>query len=312
VGFAILAPSSEVLDIDDDIKNISTTAGQTKSLRRRLVRQYSISLYGVGVAYEPVKDLAAGISLFLGQLTNKSVNSQLQILNAISPATETFAINEEFFDQSSLFLYPKFGIQWMPATKWSLAAVASSSYTIYSRQKQRVAGTKIDPNTGLPTGTTSSTDNLTTVEKDYTPNVLSPYEVGVGASYFPTKDLLFSADLKYYTDDATFTSFKTIPVMNVAFGTEWFYSDQLILRGGIYTNNSNTPALEASKTNQKDHVDYLGLTAGVTFANPGSSFTLCTQISQGNGKGQILSGLTTQQDIQSSTAALYITASYQL
>jgi long-subunit fatty acid transport protein len=308
LGFAILSPSSEVLDLDDNISNISTSAGQTKSVRRRLVRQYSISLYGVGAAYEPVKDLAAGISLFMGQLTDKSVNTQQQIFNG---TPERFAINESFSDQSTMFIYPKFGFQWMPAPKWAIGGVASSSYTAYSKKKERIAGSKLN-NDGTLGGTTNETDQLNTAEVDSAPNALGPYELGLGTSYFPTKDLLFSLDVRYYSDDQTFTTFTTVPVVNVALGSEWYMSDQIVLRGGLYTNNANTPDLDSNKTDQRPHVDYLGLTAGITFANPGSSFTLCTQLSQGSGKGQILSGNPTQQDVESTTAALYITASYQL
>lgn len=309
MGFAILSPSSEIYDLDDNISNVSSTTDLTKSIRRRLVRQYSVSLYGAGAAYEPIKDLAAGLSLFVGQLTDKSVNTQLQIFNG---TPEKYAITENFVDQTSFFLLPKLGFQWMPAPKWSLGGVVSTSYTLYSKQKVRTAGAKLDDQSKLPAGSNNNVDYLSAEENNYQPNVLGPYEVGLGTSYFPTKELLFSFDLHYYTDDPTFTSFKTVPVINLAFGTEWYINDNLILRGGLYTNNANTPKLESGKTGQSHHVDLLGLTTGITFANPGSSFTLCTQISHGDGKGQIIANDVTQQDIEANTAALYITASYQL
>ena len=310
IGFAILSPSNEVLDIDDNITNIDSRINYTKSLRRRLVRQYSITMYGVGAAYEPVKDLAAGISFFIGQLTDKTVNTQLQIFNGSSK--DRFAINETFEDQNSLFFYPKVGLQWMPAPKWTLGFVAASSYTLYSSKKNRVTGVKLNNNGQLDTGADYTTDYLSNEESNSRPNVLGPYEFGVGSSYYPSKDLLFSLDIKYFSEDASFSSFSTVPVVNVAFGGEWFVTDQIVLRGGLYTNNSNTPQLSSSKMNQVPHIDYLGLTAGITFANPGSSFTLCTQLSKGDGKGQIISGTTAQQNISATTSALYITASYQL
>lgn len=308
MGFAILSPTSEIIDIDDKISDISTVNTETKSLRRRLVQQFAISLYGAGIAYEAAKDFSVGASLFLGQLTDRSVNTQLQIYNG---APETYAINEIFKDQNSLFAYPKLGIQWMPAPKWAIGAVAATSYTLYSRLKVRTAGTKLD-NNGKPANPNNTIDALDTIENNYKPNILGPVELGLGTSYFPTRDLLFSADLKYYSDDPSFTLFKTVPVINLALGSEWFVNEQLILRGGLYTNNSNTPELVTTKVNQPPHVNYLGLTAGVTFANPGSSFTICTQLSQGSGKGQILNGQTTQQEIDAIYGALYITASYQL
>jgi len=301
-GFAILSPSSEIMDTDDKINGVAV-ANNPKSIRRRLMRQYSVSLYGVGAAYEPVKDLAAGLSLFVGQLTDKTINTQIQVING-SP--DYYSINENFSDQTSMFLYPKFGLQWMPAPKWALGLVASTSYTLYSKKKIRSLATSDT------SGATNDVANLTPDEKNSRPGVLSPNEIGFGTSYFPSKSLLFSFDLKYYSDDPSFTTFTTIPVINFAFGTEWFVSDRIVFRGGVYSNNANTPILSATKLNQRDHVDYLGMTAGITFESTGSSFTLCTQLSQGNGKGQILSGVTTQQEIESTTAAIYVTASYQL
>lgn len=307
-GFAILSPSTEVLDLDDKISDISSVANETQSVRRRLMRQYSVSLYGMGLAVEPIKDLAAGASLFLGQLTDKSINTQTQIFNG-SP--DKYAINENFNDQNSLFLFPKLGLQWMPAPKWSIGATAATTFTVYTNQKVRTSGAKL-VNGQLPNGSNNDVTNHDTFEENYKPNVLSPYEFGLGTSYFPTKSLLFAFDLKYFSDDPSFKSFKTVPVVNVAFGAEWFASDRIVLRGGVYTNNANTPKLDASKMNQTPNVDYLGATAGITLESPGSSFTLCTQFSQGKGKGQILSNTTVQQDIDASTVAVYITASYQL
>lgn len=301
-GFAILSPSSEILDFDDKITGVSTTDAP-KSIRRRLMRQYSVSLYGVGAAYEPIKDLAAGLSLFLGQLTDKTINTLTQISNG-SP--NYYIMNESFADQASLFLYPKLGLQWMPAPKWALGATASTSYTLYSNKKTRTVSTDDT------SGSSNAASNLTSTEKNSEPKVLSPYEFALGTSYFPTKSLLFSFDVKYYSDDPEFTNFTTIPVVNFAFGTEWFVNDRIVLRGGFYTNNANTSELKANKVDQKEHVDYMGITAGITFESPGSSFTLCSQFAQGSGKGQILSGRTDQQEIESTVAAIYITASYQL
>lgn len=308
MGFAILSPSSEVLDLDDKIQGISTT-NETQSLRRRLMRQYSISLYGFGVAMEPIKDFATGASLFLGQLTDKTMNTQLQIFNG---TPDKYAINENFNDLSSLFLYPKIGIQWMPAPKWAIGAIAATTVTLYSKQKKRTAGAKLDDTGHLTGGSNNDVTYLDTTEANYSPNVLSPYEFGLGTSYFPTKELLFSFDFKYYTDDPSFNGFTTAPVLNFSFGTEWFVSEKIVLRGGFFTNNANTPVLSDSKKNQSPHVDYNGITAGITFESPGSSFTFCTQYSKGNGKGQIISNTTAQQDIEASAMALYITASYQM
>lgn len=308
LGFAILSPSSEVLDIDDKIKDISTRDGDTNSVRRRLLQQYAVSLYGAGAAFEAFKDFSVGISLFVGQLTNKSVNTQLQIYNG-SP--QKYALNEVFNDQVSWFTYPKLGLQWMPAPRWSVGAVLATSYTLYSNQKIRSAGTKLDEN-GKPASATNDITAIDTSEGNFQPNVIGPYELGLGVSYFPTRELLFTTDIKYYSEDSAYTAYKTIPVVNVALGSEWFVSEGLVLRGGLYTNNANTPKLVYPKTNQPNHVDFLGLTASVTFANPGSSFTLCTQLARGEGKGQILNGYTEQQDIEALFGALYITASYQL
>jgi hypothetical protein len=86
----------------------------------------------------------------------------------------------------------------------------------------------------------------------------------------------------------------------------------MALRFGIFTDNANTMVLNSTKTNQNDHLDYLGTAFSCTILSPGSSFTVGFQYSQANGKAQIIRDITDQQNLEGRNLTLLFTGSYQL
>lgn len=327
-GFAIVIPQSEMIDQNDAFSDLTQGTGDIKSFQRRLLNQYEDILVGGSFATEIVKDLAFGVSIFGGALVQKTINTQLityNLDNPNPPATsspaqkERYRFVEGFVDQTTYYIYPKFGFQYMPAPNWSIGIVGAKKWTTYSIRTTRSNSTATEPNTaqddrrGLPSDVTYDLSKDLVVNKTTVhPNALSPYELGFGVAYFPNKNFLISSDLRFYTDDPEFGSFSTQTTYNLSVGSEYYLSDQMALRFGVFTDNANTAPLSTSKENQNDHLDYFGTALSATVLSPGSSFTVGFQYSQGSGKAQIIRDTTIQQDVEGKNLTLLFTGSYQM
>lgn len=316
-GFAIVIPQSEMIDQNDSFSDLTQTAGRVKNYQRRLLNQYEDILVGAAFATELVKDLTIGVSLFGGALVQKTINTQLITFNSDSSSKERFMFIEDFLDQTTYYAYPKLGFQYMPAPNWSLGLVGAKKWTAYSLRTKRSNATSAEPATSSRSGFPSDiqydlSKDLVLNKTTTRPNVLSPLELGFGAAYFPDKTLLISTDLRLYTDDSEFGSFTTQTTYNLSLGAEYYLSDQMALRFGVFTDNANTLPQNPSKVNQTDHLDYLGTAFSCTLLSPGSSFTVGFQYSQANGKAQIIRDVSEQQDLEGRNLTLLFTGSYQL
>jgi hypothetical protein len=107
-----------------------------------------------------------------------------------------------------------------------------------------------------------------------------PIELGAGWAHFFSPYFLISADFDYYlhSDD------NKDDVWNASVGSEYFLNETYALRGGAYTNNTNSkePADVAANT-PVEHMDMYGLTSGLAIHSKGSVVTL--GVGYGFGKG---------------------------
>jgi long-chain fatty acid transport protein len=319
-GFAIVIPQSEMIDQNDSFGNLTQTAGKVKNFQRRLLNQYEDILVGAAFATELIKDLTFGASLFGGALVQKTINTQLITFNADTtavPGRERYMFIEDFLDQTTYYAYPKIGLQMMPAPNWSVGIVGAKKFTMYSLRTKRSNATAVEPATSTRPGFPSDiqydlSKDLLLSKTTSRPNVLSPLELGMGIAYFPDKTLLLSSDLRLYSEDSEFGSFTTQTTYNFSLGAEYYLSDQMALRFGLFSDNANTLSLNSSKANQTEHLDYIGTAFSCTLLSPGSSFTVGFQYSQANGKAQIIRDVTDQQDLEGRNLTLLFTGSYQL
>jgi len=300
-GFSILIPQSDVQDQEDEISNISTVAGEARVLRRKFFRQNTLTMPGFAVAGEITKYFTWGVSLFAKYRTHKFIDNQLVLYNpeAATPTQEKMLISDKSTTKTTYAWMPKLGFQYMPRKNLSLAGTVAKTFTARGNLHTRA----YESSTGK---------NLVQVSTDDTAVEMSPLEVGIGLAYFPSKTLLWTADLNYYTKDSSLTDFETTPMWNIATGMEIYLSDSRVLRMGVYTNNAYTPSLVEGIANQSTHVDMYGLGLSYSFVASSSAFTLGTSYSMGNGKGQAIGGTKSIQDVSRTASAVFLTGSYQL
>lgn len=317
-GFAIIVPKSDLFDQDDEISNISTGIGQASTLTRKFFRQNSVTGLGVGGATRLAEGLTFGVSVFGMLHEDKTIDNQLVLFNADSGGKERFLILNRSNTRRTLSLYPKFGIQYMRSPTTSIGLTIAKTLHVSGDLKSRYYQ-NATLNDGATTDDGTPNDFTYNVSKDLpkatvgkTAFELSPLELGLGIAFFPSKILMVTGDINYYSSDSEFKDFKTVDVINLSTGLEYFLSDKKAIRLGLYTNNANTKKPGATDVNQPTSVDMYGLTASFSAFSTGSALTVGTIYSLGNGKGQAIGDTSTTQDVERRSISFYLTGSYQM
>lgn len=301
-AFAIIVPNSELINQDDELDDLSSVAA---GLRKRYFRQNTTYLIGPGYSMALGDSASIGLSL----LGNFRFDTQIdnQLLQYTPAGTGEYLIQNTSIKRELYGILPKLGIQFMPTPKVAIGLTVSKNFVLTGNG----SSTTVVPITGNSTNHQNGS-----FSHDYTINQVqlaakdpSPLIVEAGSAFFPSKTLLLSADFSYYTADKDFGLASTY---NISIGSELFLADSFAIRVGLFTNNANTPAFIANKTDQLPHVDMLGGSLGLSFLKPGSSFTLGSYYSSGSGQGQVVSGVTNVQVVQMSNLNIFLSGSYQL
>lgn len=115
-----------------------------------------------------------------------------------------------------------------------------------------------------------------------------PMEYRLGLAWFATPRFLMSLDVAHKTasENGDFASLKRLAVTNYHYGMEYYVTPSLPLRLGLFTNFDARPKLDKKKTGQEDHIDYMGGSLFLAWAQPNSQVALGTVVQQGEGQAQ--------------------------
>jgi long-chain fatty acid transport protein len=136
-----------------------------------------------------------------------------------------------------------------------------------------------------------------------------PVEVRLGAAYFPTSSLLLSSDLSYYTKVSN-PNGDRVNVVNLALGTEYFLDKSWAVRGGLFTNMANTPALDPARFNQEEKVDLYGMSLSISNFTRNTSISFGGSITTGSGKAQIQQDVSNIQNVDVLGWLIFLSSSY--
>jgi len=251
-----------------------------------------------------------GATLYLHMRERELINNQW-----IRLANDTYEWSNSYYETEETGLNPILGLMWSPTEDLSIGLSIRKTFILSSKTKTQ-SGCSSDindpslqaaiciPSAGSPQDPAFSSNDD---EREL------PLNIRVGVAYFPTNRLLFDADLSYYeaTDSGNSSFIDTEETINLAFGLEYYYSDNWAFRGGIYTNNANTPSVKSGKANQADHVDLTGVSLSLTRFTKSSSVTFGFAFSSGEGEAQVLAGNDAIQDVEQSASSIYLSTSYQ-
>lgn len=289
-GFSYAVPDSVTEDQDLDISNPGS------GIKRYIINfNNDDRTYKIGPSYaRAINDnFSVGATLYFHYWARQWISNQLAILD-----NGSYQHNNTYYQTSEYGVEPILSTMWSPVDKLALGLTMSKtllySASLASQQIVRDA----------------TTAEITVIKSNGTMKRKQPMRITVGAAYFPTSQLLLSMDVSHFssTKDATFGD--RTAVTNVALGVEYYPKPMLALRGGIYTDNANTPKLNSSLSNQREHIDLLGLSASVTRFTRNASLTLGLNYAFGDGRAQIVGGSNEIQNVTTQSASVFMATSY--
>ena len=263
----------------------------------------SVYNFGPSIAAELNDKMSAGLTLYYYQRKTQSILNQL-----IKTSNGGYEWTNNYYQTEERGLRPILGFMWMPVEKFSGGIAISKvmlteSDTTYqqSYRRENIAVDNVPSNSNvmfLPDGQSS----IGTKRK-------YPTQVSVGFALFPTRSFLITADLNYYTKVSQ-SQRNADAVMNLALGTEYYFSKNWAMRAGFYTDYANTPRVSPGGVNQAEHIDLYGGTLSVSHFTRNTSVTLGGGMTTGDGKAQIIGGSARIQDAESRGWMLSLSSSY--
>lgn len=206
--------------------------------------------------------------------------------------------NNLYDSQEEWGVKPILGAMWNPVDKISLGLTVSQNRIFSSDTRLQKTNRGLASNTGgsEPTYSAPSSDD----KREF------PYITTLGLAYFPSERLVMSTDMSYFSE----VSDSQKAVVNVAVGTEYYPTERIALRGGLFTNRANTPTLSSGGVNQPEHIDIYGASLSVTHFTRSSSVTVGGSYGIGNGEAQIISNSSSIQDAEVQNLSAFVSAGY--
>ncbi len=294
-GFSYAVTESGIEDQDFTVDNPSNSVTQfTMNLNIR------DTTYKIGPSYarQLTDSWSVGLTLYAHIRDFKTINNQW-----FSMTDGSDYWYNSYMESSETGIDPVLGTMWSPIDKVSLGL--SIRQTTILDSSWAVQSTSVDEAAVAPAAVFNAPVSYKGNDKRQHPLVTS-----LGFGYFPSNKLLLSADFKHYTATEAVGPFPAREATwNAACGVEYFPNGALALRGGLFTNRSNTPPLSSNVGNQEDHYDMNGFSASVTKLTPTSSITGGVTYSWGIGDSQPY-GDTTIKTVEASSLTLFLSSSY--
>ncbi len=317
VGFSYAVPDSIMEDQSQTFGPLDLSASIQPLNPGVRIASYVINfnnennVYNIGpsVATELTDNLSMGLTLYYYQ------KKELWILNQIIKTTNGgYELTNQYYHANEKGLRPILGFMWTPANNVSIGLALSkvfiegsdtSTQLAYSRENITVDGnSKL---VSLPDGPSGTSARRKT-----------PKQISLGAAWFPSPSFLLTTDLNYYSAKSTekIVTFKghedsgIEDVINIAVGTEYYFTRNWAMRAGLYTDYANTPEVQSGGINQAEHIDLYGGTLSMSHFTRNTSVTLGGGLTYGSGKAQIIGNSTGIQTADSQGWMLFLSSSY--
>jgi long-subunit fatty acid transport protein len=311
-GFILMVKDYLNQEQNDRLTNLQTDTRRLTEISRQLLRTRNTYITGPAFSYQLHPRLTVGLSAFYVSQSEKYEDQQRALyINEDDASLIDYQITQTYLSRAGWGILPKLGLLYLPHPRLSIGLTAAKTFSVQGQLDAEVLQSKVANGALVPPNGDFNNDISTISLKNISSKILAPWEFSFGTAWFPNEDLTLSGQVDYYLSDPEF-NYITQPTLNWSVGMEWSRIKQLPIRWGVYSNNSTTPEVSASLTDQKENVDPLGVSLGLGWVSPGSSISLSGSYQWGTGLGQILSGSTTAQTVTSQTLTIYLSGSYQL
>ncbi len=274
------------------------------------------NVYNVGpsIAAELTDNFSTGLTLYYYQ------KKTLTVLNQIIKTTNNgYELTNEYYHANEQGLRPVLGFMWSPANNMSLGLALSKVFITSANADFQYSYVRDN----IYSRPSSSSDvnlpgDLNKPSKSSDDKRKTPKQVSLGIAWFPTASFLLTTDLNYYSAKSiekimTFNGHEDSgieDVINIAVGTEYYFTRNWAMRAGFYTDYANTPEVQSGGVNQAEHIDLYGGTASISHFTRNTSVTLGGGLTYGTGKAQIISDATNIQTVDSQGWMIFLSSSY--
>jgi long-chain fatty acid transport protein len=313
-GFSYAVPDSRLEDQDQTFYNIPGIDPATNlplTITRYVINMNDTDYtYNFGPSYAmKINDrLSVGATAYIHYRDKEIISNQF-----ITVDDGRYEWNNVYGSLTEWGVRPIVGLMWEPMEKVSVGLTASKNYILDTDRRLQTTYRGLDYGGSQPAYNVWDSDD----EREF------PLTVTLGGAYFPSESLLLSADISYYSEadytikyknrDTGAVSRELIPqerVVNVAVGAEYYPSERIALRGGLFTNMANTPDLSSGRANQPENIDMYGLSLSISHFSRSSSLTFGGSYSFGKGEAQPYAGSAEIKDVEMQDITAFISAAY--
>jgi len=259
---------------------------------------------GPSYAYRLSDFLSVGGTLYFYYRDKELIRNQLLIFED----GQHYLIN--YYETGVDFgIKPSLGIIWEPYDRIAVGFTFSKIYISSSDNETQLIyrdTTSTDPDTtGSAAYDFSDTNTIYFGTSENTTTGEFPVTYSLGLAYFVSSTFLVSGDMVYSEQVKEKES-----VLNFFVGMEYYFSENVAVRAGLYSDYSNTASLSTNRANQSEHVDIYGSTISLTYFRGTAGITLGFLYGFGKGDAQIVSNSTTIQDVDIDNIAVFLSAAY--
>jgi long-chain fatty acid transport protein len=263
-------------------------------------------LFGPSYAYSFSDSLSFGATLYVYYRDTQVIRNELLLFQG----GEHYFINR-YETKTDWGFKPILGAIWEPLDKLAIGLSLSKIYVTSSEGKRQTISrdtTEVPP----PSTDDISLERLTSSEKEKFPLTIS-----FGVTYFASPKLLLSGDIRYYQEVSGGTRYnEQLPdkeaIYNLSLGAEYYFTDSLAVRAGLFTDKANTSELVSGGENQPEHIDIYGAALSGSLFRRTSSITLGMWYGRGEGEAQVDPNRASAiQDAEIRNFTAYVAASYR-
>lgn len=306
IGFSYAVPDSVQRSQQQTFSNIK--AVKFLGDQGVYIDQYNINIndndktynFGPSFALSINQNLSVGLTVYGYYRDQEIIRNQLLRLS-----DGQFELTNAYLNKTEWGVKPILGIMWDPTNKFSIGLTVSKIFVTSSDKSEQITYRGLTNTYGNTALTAYGLDDIYYNYSDSSDKDKFPTNLNLAFAYFPNQSLLFSAELKYYSE-----ADEKEDVINVAIGSEYYFNPNVALRVGFFTDMANTPELSSSKVNQPESVDIYGLSASVSYFTKSSGLTFGMTYGYGEGDAQIISNSTAIQDLEINNFTIFLAASY--
>ena len=303
IGFSYAVTDFDVEDQDTRLTSVPGISLYVINIKNT----DKVTKFGPSYAIQINDEWTFGATLYLHDREQDLVQNQFI---RISGSNE-FESSNLFFETAETGLEPILGFTWTPHEEWSVGgSVRQVTITSSKTRVQNFCASDVN-NPGVQSAQcllVSASVIDPTIATNKTKRKL-PLNTRLGVAYFPSSSFLISADISHF-ESVESDSFNAEEIINFALGVEYYINAGWAIRGGYYTNLSNTPDIDSTGINQADHVDLTGISLSLTKFSKTSSVSIGYSGSRGSGEAQVIAGSNAIQDLNQEIDAIYLSTTY--